>query len=248
MRVKWAVLLSSASLLLGSTSASAQGPLTLSGAQLDGVLPTYQYDPSRYQVRVAIEPVTVADPDRVRDALLMAEDPEANMAAQQLPEQEPQCTPARRALLAVAGRSESSAWDAGPQGTPALASTAAPIRPSANRADSRFAAANSLPDVVGDPTSSAQAGWSSGRPVASDADASRRAPEPKVAGDAGRRALAPKVEAPIRTARSDKPARPSGAGAVRSGRGADAADIVARVRSEVSRTLSALPGGAFRLN
>jgi hypothetical protein len=47
--------------------------------------------------------------------------------------------------------------------------------------------------------------------------------------------------------RSDNPSRSSGAGAVRAASGANASDIVARVRSQVNRTLSAVPGGAFRL-
>ena len=113
MRIKWAALLTSTSFLLGATSVSAQGPVTLSSPQLDGIIPTYQLDPTQYQLRVAVDALTVADPDRMRDALLM-EDPEESMAAQQIPGDEPEarCTPARRALLASAGRSESPAWQA----------------------------------------------------------------------------------------------------------------------------------------
>ena len=107
MRIKWAALLTSTSFLLGATSVSAQGPVALSSPQLDGIIPTYQLDPTQYQLRVAVDAVTVADPDRMRDALLM-EVPEESMAAQQIPGDEPEarCTPARRALLASAGRSE----------------------------------------------------------------------------------------------------------------------------------------------
>jgi hypothetical protein len=47
--------------------------------------------------------------------------------------------------------------------------------------------------------------------------------------------------------RSDTPSRSSGAGAVRAASGADASGIAARVRSQVSRTLSALPSGTFHL-
>ena len=52
MRVEWVALLSSASLLLGSASVSAQGPVPLSGMQLDNVIPAYQLDPIQYQLRV----------------------------------------------------------------------------------------------------------------------------------------------------------------------------------------------------
>ena len=125
MRIKWAALLTSTSFLLAATSVSAQGPVTLSSPQLDGIIPTYQLDPTQYQLRVAVDALTVADPDRVRDALLM-EDPEESMAAQQMPGDEPEarCTPARRALLASAGRSESPAWQATPQQGSALTSAA----------------------------------------------------------------------------------------------------------------------------
>ena len=125
MRIKWAALLTSISFLLAATSVSAQGPVALSSPQLDGIIPTYQLDPTQYQLRVAVDALTVADPDRVRDALLM-EDPEESMAAQQMPGDEPEarCTPARRALLASAGRSESPAWQATPQQGSALTSAA----------------------------------------------------------------------------------------------------------------------------
>ena len=99
MRVKWAVLLISASPLLGPVNVSAQDPVTLSGSQLDGIVPTYQLDPTQYQLRVAVDAVAVADPDRARNTLL-TDDAEA-LEAQQMPGEEPEvrCTPARRALL-----------------------------------------------------------------------------------------------------------------------------------------------------
>jgi hypothetical protein len=116
MRAKWAALLSSASLLLGSASASAQEPLTLTGPQLDGVIPAYPYDPSRDELRLVVETATVTDPDLERNTLLV-EDAEFDMAAEQMADEEPEarCTPARRALLALSGRSESVTWEAAPQ-------------------------------------------------------------------------------------------------------------------------------------
>jgi hypothetical protein len=284
MRVKWAALVSSAGILVGSASVSAQGPVTLSGAQLDGVLPTYQYDPSRYQLRVALDALAVTDPDRVRDALL-TDDAEA-MEAQRVPAEEPEvrCTPARRALLAIAGRSERPGEPASQQPT----TSAAPLRQSANTGASRLAAASRDPTAIGGAASPAQAAsagagrtqpaairnaGSSGRQAVS-ASAGRTQPAairnagssarqavsggsrpPAITGaGAGKRApaaavasRAPKIEVPIRTARSDSPSRSSGAGAVRAASAAMAADITARVRSQVSRTLSAVQGGAFRL-
>jgi hypothetical protein len=256
MRVRWAALLSSASILIGSASASAQGPVPLSGLQLDNVLPTYQYDPSRYQLRVAVEAAAVTDPDLARNALL-TDDAEA-MDAQRVPGEEPEarCTPARRALLALAGRSELAASEATPQQEPALTMSASPTgqaaSAAASRRDQRLAAANpdpavtsgSQPTAVGNLGSHAgQAGKSSSRPPAatSAGAAGKRAPASAVAS------RTPKVEVPARTVRSDNRARPSGASAARLGAGANAADIVARVRSQVNRTLSAVQGGAFRL-
>jgi hypothetical protein len=239
----------------------------LSGTQLDGVVPTYQYDPSRYQVRVAIEAVALADPDRARNALLM-EDSEAGMAAQQIVDEEPEarCTPARRALLALAGRSESPAWEAAPQQGPALRTPASSPRQSASTAASGLAAASPNPAIIGgagspeptvsangrrnQPTAIKNAGLST-RPAVSS---SSRPAATTSAGAAGKQApaatvasRAPKVEVPVRMVRMANPSRSSGAGAVRDASGANAADIVARVRSEVNRTLSALQGGAFRL-
>jgi hypothetical protein len=285
MRIKWAALFSGASLLLASASASAQAPLTLSGAQLDGVVPTYQYDPSRYQVRVVIEAVVVTGSDRVRDALL-TDDAEA-MEAQRMPAEEPEvrCTPARRALLARAGRSESPGELTSQQGA-ARTTSSAPLRRSADTGASRLAAASPESSVIGRAASPAQAvsastgssqptavrnagssgrqvGAKSSRPAATvnhgssarqAVSGSNRPPAMTSAGAAGKRApaaavasRAPKTEVPIRTVRSDNPSRSSGAGAVRAASGANASDIVARVRSQVNRTLSAVPGGTFRL-
>ncbi len=285
MRVKWAVLLISASPLLGPVNVSAQNPVSLSGSQLDGIVPTYQLDPTQYQLRVAVDAVAVTDPDRVRDALL-TDDAEA-MEAQRMPAEEPEvrCTPARRALLALAGRSESPG-ELTSQQRPALTTSSAPLRRSADTGTSRLAAASPESSVIGraaspaqrvsastgssQPTAVRNAG-SSGRQVgarstrpaatASLGSSMRRAapdsnPSPTTtsAGAAGKRApaaavasRAPKIEVPIRTVRSDNPSRSSGAGAVRAASGASASDIVARVRSQVNRTLSAVPGGAFRL-
>jgi hypothetical protein len=238
MRVRWTALLSSASILVGAASVSAQEPFTLSGAQLDGIIPTYQLDPTQYQLRVAVDAVTVVDPDRMRDALLM-EDPEESMAAQQMPGEEPEarCTPARRALLAVAGRSGESAWEATPQQRPALTS-AAPIRQTTGTASRLAAAGPPEPTIIGDAPSPAQAVWGSSRPAPtrSAAAAGKQGPASAVAS------RAPEVEMPARRMRSANSARPSGASA-----GASATDIVARVRSELNRTLSAVQGGAFRL-
>jgi hypothetical protein len=254
MGVKWAALLSSVGVLLGSATVSAQGPVPLSGIQLDNVVPAYRYDPSRYQLRVAVEAVLVADPDRVRNALLL-EDSEAGISGQQLPGEEPEarCTPARRALLALAGRSELAASEATPPQGPASASpTGQAASAAASRRDQRLAAANPDPAITGGsrPTAvgnlgsnTGQAGKSSSRPFAatSAGAAGKRAPASAVAS------RTPQVEVPARTVRSDNRARPSGASAARLGAGANAADIVARVRSEVNRTLSAVQGGAFRL-
>jgi hypothetical protein len=254
MRVKWATLVTGATLLLGASSASAQSPVTLSGSQLDGIIPTFQLDATQYQLRVAVDTVTMTDPDRVRDALLMG-DPEENIAAQQVPDEEPQvrCTPARRALLASAARSEESAWHAAPQQELARTS-AAPIRQSAGTA-SRLSAASPETAIIaasspersasGDagsnrPTAIRNAG-SSARPAVAN---SRRAAPTRSAAVASH---APKVEVPARTVRADRSSRPSGGGTVRAASGANAADIVARVRSQVNRTLAAAQGGGFRL-
>jgi hypothetical protein len=257
MGVKWAALLSSAGVLLGSATVSAQGPVPLSGIQLDNVVPAYRYDPSRYQLRVAVEAVLVADPDRVRNALLL-EDSEAGISGQQLPGEEPEarCTPARRALLALAGRSELAASEATPQQGPALMTSASPTRQAASaatsRRDQRLAAANPDPAITGgsQPTAVGNLGANTGQARKS----SVRPPAAPSAGAAGKRAPAsavasrtPQVEVPVRTVRSDHHARPAGASAVRGAPGANAADIAARVRSEVNRTLSAVPGGAIRL-
>lgn len=285
MRVKWAVLLISASPLLGPVNVSAQNPVTLSGSQLDGIVPTYQLDPTQYQLRVAIDAVAVADPDRARNTLL-TDDAEV-LEAQQMPGEEPdlRCTPARRALLASAGRSDSPGDPTSQQGL-ALTTLSAPPRQSATTEASRLAAATPDPAITGGAASPAQTGsviasrsqpaavsnaGSSGRQVgarstrpaatASLGSSMRRAapdsnppPTTTSAGAAGKRApaaavasRAAKTEVPIRTVRSDNPARSSGAGAVRAASGANASDIVARVRSQVNRTLSAVPGGTFRL-
>lgn len=285
MRVKWAVLLISASPLLGPVNVSAQNPVTLSGSQLDGIVPTYQLDPTQYQLRVAVDAVAVADPDRARNTLL-TDDAEA-LQAQQMPGEEPEvrCTPARRALLASAGRSDSPGDPTSQQGL-ALTTLSAPPRQSATTEASRLAAATPDPAITGGAASPAQTGsvmasrsqpaavsnaGSSGRQVgarstrpaatASLGSSMRRAapdsnppPTTTSAGAAGKRApaaavasRAAKTEVPIRTVRSDNPARSSGAGAVRAASGANASDIVARVRSQVNRTLSAVPGGTFRL-
>ena len=285
MRVKWAVLLISASPLLGPVNVSAQNPVTLSGSQLDGIVPTYQLDPTQYQLRVAVDAVAVADPDRARNTLL-TDDAEA-LEAQQMPGEEPEvrCTPARRALLASAGRSDSPGDPTSQQGL-ALTTLAAPPRQSATTEASRLAAATPDPAITGGAASPAQTGsvmasrsqpaavsnaGSSGRQVgarstrpaatASLGSSMRRAapdsnppPTTTSAGAAGKRAPAAavasrgaKTEIPIRTVRSDNPSRSSGAGAVRAASGANASDIVARVRSQVNRTLSAVPGGTFRL-
>jgi hypothetical protein len=285
MRVKWAVLLISASPLLGPVNVSAQNPVTLSGSQLDGIVPTYQLDPTQYQLRVAIDAVAVADPDRARNTLL-TDDAEA-LQAQQMPGEEPEvrCTPARRALLASAGRSDSPGDPTSQQGL-ALTTLSAPPRQSATTEASRLAAATPDPAITRGAASPAQTGsviasrsqpaavsnaGSSGRQVgarstrpaatASLGSSMRRAapdsnppPTTTSAGAAGKRApaaavasRAAKTEVPIRTVRSDNPARSSGAGAVRAASGANASDIVARVRSQVNRTLSAVPGGTFRL-
>lgn len=285
MRVKWAVLLISASPLLGPVNVSAQNPVTLSGSQLDGIVPTYQLDPTQYQLRVAVDAVAVADPDRARNTLL-TDDAEA-LEAQQMPGEEPEvrCTPARRALLASAGRSDSPGDPTSQQGL-ALTTLSAPPRQSATTEASRLAAATPDPAITGGAASPPQTGsvmasrsqpaavsnaGSSGRQVgarstrpaatASLGSSMRRAapdsnppPTTTSAGAAGKRApaaavasRAAKTEVPIRTVRSDNPARSSGAGAVRAASGANASDIVARVRSQVNRTLSAVPGGTFRL-
>ena len=285
MRVKWAVLLISASPLLGPVNVSAQDPVTLSGSQLDGIVPTYQLDPTQYQLRVAVDAVAVADPDRARNTLL-TDDAEA-LEAQQMPGEEPEvrCTPARRALLASAGRSDSPGDPTSQQGL-ALTTLSAPSRQSATTEASRLAAATPDPAITRGAASPPQTGsvmasrsqpaavsnaGSSGRQVgarstrpaatASLGSSMRRAapdsnppPTTTSAGAAGKRApaaavasRAAKTEIPIRTVRSDNPARSSGAGAVRAASGANASDIVARVRSQVNRTLSAVPGGAFRL-
>ena len=285
MRVKWAVLLISASPLLGPVNVSAQDPVTLSGSQLDGIVPTYQLDPTQYQLRVAVDAVAVADPDRARNTLL-TDDAEA-LEAQQMPGEEPEvrCTPARRALLASAGRSDSPGDPTSQQGL-ALTTLSAPPRQSATTEASRLAAATPDPAITGgaasppqtrsvmasrsQPAAVSNAG-SSGRQVgakstrpaatASLGSSMRRAapdsnppPTTTSAGAAGKRApaaavasRAAKIEVPIRTVRSDNPSRSSGAGAVRAASGANASDIVARVRSQVNRALSAVPGGAFRL-
>ena len=283
MRVKWAVLLISASPLLGPVNVSAQNPVTLSGSQLDGIVPTYQLDPTQYQLRVAVDAVAVADPDRARNTLL-TDDAEA-LEAQQMPGEEPEvrCTPARRALLASAGRSDSPGDPTSQQGL-ALTTLSAPPRQSATTEASRLAAATPDPAITGgaasppetrsvmasrsQPAAVSNAG-SSGRQVgarstrpaatASLGSSMRRAapdsnppPTTTSAGAAGKRApaaasRAPKIEVPIRTVRSDNPSRSSGAGAVRAASGANASDIVARVRSQVNRTLSAVRGGTFRL-
>ena len=283
MRVKWAVLLISASPLLGPVNVSAQNPVTLSGSQLDGIVPTYQLDPTQYQLRVAVDAVAVADPDRARNTLL-TDDAEA-LEAQQMPGEEPEvrCTPARRALLASAGRSDSPGDPTSQQGL-ALTTLAAPPRQSATTEASRLAAATPDPAITGgaasppqtrsvmasrsQPAAVSNAG-SSGRQVgarstrpaatASLGSSMRRAapdsnppPTTTSAGAAGKRApaaasRAPKIELPIRTVRSDNPSRSSGAGAVRAASRADASGIVARVRSQVNHTLSAVPGGTFRL-
>ena len=310
MRIKWAALLTSISFLLAATSVSAQGPVALSSPQLDGITPTYQLDPTQYQLRVAVDALTVADPDRVRDALLM-EDPEESMAAQQMPGDEPEarCTPARRALLASAGRSESPAWQATPQQGSALTSAASNrqspstvIRLAATSPGPTIGAAASPAPTVravasrDEPAAIRNAGSTPRRavvdssrpaPARSAAAASKRAPAPTVravasrdepaairnAGSTPRRAVvdssrpaparsaaaaskrapaptvasrAPKVEVPARTVRAAASRSPEG-GAVRVASGANAADIVARVRSQVNRTLAAVPGGAFRL-
>ena len=262
MRIKWAALLTSISFLLGGTSASAQGPVTLSSPQLDGIIPTYQLDPTQYQLRVAVDAVTVADPDRARNTLL-TDDAEA-MEAQQMPgdELEARCTPARRALLASAGRSESPAWQATPQQGSALTSAASnrqspstAIRLAAANPESTIGAAASPAPTVGavagrdEPAAIRNTGSSprhavvdSSRPAParSAAATSKRAPAATVASHA------PKVEVPARTVRAATSRSPE-AGAARVASGANAADIVARVRSQVSRTLSAVPGGALRL-
>ena len=285
MRVKWAVLLISASPLLGPVNVSAQDPVTLSGSQLDGIVPTYQLDPTQYQLRVAVDAVAVADPDRARNTLL-TDDAEA-LEAQQMPGEEPEvrCTPARRALLASAGRSDSPGDPTSQQGL-ALTTLSAPPRQSATTEASRLAAATPDPAITGgaasppqtrsvmasrsQPAAVSNAG-SSGRQVgarstrpaatASLGSSMRRAapdsnppPTTTSAGAAGKRAPAAavasrgaKTEIPIRTVRSDNPSRSSGAGAVRAASGANASDIVARVRSQVNRTLSVVPGGTFRL-
>jgi hypothetical protein len=285
MRVKWAVLLISASPLLGPVNVSAQNPVTLSGSQLDGIVPTYQLDPTQHQLRVVVDAVAVADPDRARNTLL-TDDAEV-LEAQQMPGEEPEvrCTPARRALLASARRSDSPEDPASQQGL-ALTTSSAPPRQSANVEASRLAAATPEPAITGGAASPAQTGsimasrsqpaavsnaGSSGRQVgarstrpaatASLGSSMRRAapdsnppPTTTSAGAAGKRApaaavasRAAKTEVPIRAVRSDNPSRSSGAGAVRAASGANASDIVARVRSQVNRTLSAVPGGTFRL-
>jgi hypothetical protein len=285
MHVKWAVLLISASPLLGPVNVSAQDPVTLSGPQLDGIVPTYRLDPTQYQLRVAVNAVAVADPDRARNTLL-TDDAEA-LEAQQMPGEEPEvrCTPARRALLASAGRSDSPGDPISQQGL-ALTTLSAPPRQSATTEASRLAAATPDPAITGGAASPPQTGsvmasrsqpaavsnaGSSGRQVgarstrpaatASLGSSMRRAapdsnppPTTTSAGAAGKRApaaavasRAAKTEVPIRTVRSDNPSRSPGAGAVRAASGANASDIVARVRSQVNRTLSAVPGGTFRL-
>jgi hypothetical protein len=239
--------------LLGASSVSAQSPFTLSGSQLDGIIPTYQLDATQYQLRVAVDTVTMADPDRVRDALLMG-DPEENMGAQQVPDEEPQvrCTPARRALLASAARSEEPVWQATPQQELARTSTA-PIRQSAGTA-SRLSAASPETAIIAAaaPERSLSGNAGSNRPTAirngssaRPAVANSRRPAPT--RSAAVASHAPKVEVPARTVRADRSSRPSGADAVRAASGANAADIVARVRSQVNRTLAAAQGGAFRL-
>jgi hypothetical protein len=283
MRVKRALLLISASPLLGAVNVSAQNPVTLSGSQLDGIVPTYQLDPTQYQLRVVVDAVAVADPDRARNTLL-TDDAEV-LEAQQMPGEEPEvrCTPARRALLASAGRSDPPADPASQQGL-ALTTLAAPPRQSATTESSRLAAATPDPAFSGGAASPAQTGsvmasrsqpaavsnaGSSGRQVgarstrpaatASLGSSMRRAapdsnPTTTSAGAAGKRApaaavasRAAKTEVPIRAVRSTDPSRSSGAGAVRAASGANASDIVARVRSQVNRTLSEVPAGAFRL-
>ena len=285
MRVKWAVLLISASPLLGPVNVSAQDPVTLSGSQLDGIVPTYQLDPTQHQLRVVVDAIALADPDQARNTLL-TDDAEA-LEAQQMPGEEPdlRCTPARRALLASAGRSHSPGDPTSQQGL-ALTTLSAPPRQSATTEASRLAAATPDPAITGGAASPPQMGsvmasrskpaavsnaGSSGRQVgarstrpaatASLGSSMRRAapdsnppPTTTSAGAAGKRApaaavasRAAKTEVPIRTVRSDNPARSSGAGAVRAASGANASDIVARVRSQVSRALSAVPGGTFRL-
>jgi hypothetical protein len=304
MRGGWVALLSSASLLMATVSASAQGPVPLNGFQLDSITPPYQYDPSLYPLRVVVEAVAVTEPDRMRDTLL-TDDAEA-MEAQRMPVEEPEerCTPARRALLAMAGRSESP--EATRRQEPVLATSAAPLRQSANTGSSHHAATSPELSIVGPAASpmqtvSATAGGSqptavrnarsngrqiitkssqpaavgnagpsrrqvttensrpaamvnhrsSGRQGVSD---SSRSPAPTSTGATGKRApaasvasRAPKIEVQIRAVRPDNPSRSSGTGSVRAGSATNGAAIAARVRSEVSRALSAVQGGVLRL-
>jgi hypothetical protein len=302
MRDVWVALLSSASLLMVTVSASAQGTVPLNGFQLDGITLAYQYDPSRYPLRLVVEAVAVTEPDRMRDTLL-TDDAEA-MEAQQMPAEEPEerCTPARRALLAMAGSSESPA-DATTRQEPGLATSAAPPRESASTENSHRAASSRELIIIGGAASPAQtvsanAGGgqpvrnagssarpiitkssqpaavgnagpsrqqvtlknsrpvamvnhrSSGRPDVSDSSWS---PAPTSTGATGKRSPAasvtsgaPQIEVQIRAVRSDNPSRSSDTDSMRTGSATNGAAIAARVRSEVSRALSAVQGPAFR--
>jgi hypothetical protein len=71
---KLAILFGSVTVLIVATSASADGPLTLSDFQLDGVTPLAQYSPAElFQLRIAIESATDDEPDRARDAIVQEE-------------------------------------------------------------------------------------------------------------------------------------------------------------------------------
>jgi hypothetical protein len=106
MRLLLTVLLTSSACLTGATAGFADDRLALSGFQLDGVTPRAQYLANQYQLRVTVESLAPRDSDRTRDAILQDEF-DASMARMEMMQgQQPVCTPARRALLALAETSE----------------------------------------------------------------------------------------------------------------------------------------------
>jgi hypothetical protein len=198
----------------------------------------------------------------MRDTLL-TDDAEA-MEAQQMPAEEPEerCTPARRALLAMAGRSEFPA-DATTRQEPGLATSAAPIREAASTESFRRAASSRELTIIGgaaSPVQTVSANTGGGQPVRNAGSSGRQgvsdsswSPAPTSTGATSKRSPAasvasgaPKIEVQTRAVRPDNPSRSSGTDSVRTGTATNGAAIAARVRSEVSRALSAVQGPAFR--
>lgn len=261
MRLLWTALLSSATLVMGTTSGFADGRLALSSFQLDGVTPRSQYQPSQFQLRVMVEGLVTADTDKARNVILQDEF-DASMALMEMADdQDPLCTPARKALLALVGTGETAALATTTMAGPAIrtsASTTPQIsrsQPAAAVLAGRVRASSS--SLSSPTTRQASAVANSSRPPAAlprsassslsssttrQASAVTNSSRPTWTGGAQQVKLTP-----TRTVQSSShsTAPTNTASAIRVSTVSSARDMVVRLQSDVNRMVSAIQSQAF---